>query len=164
MTREGGTLDHCLLAIVQKAAAGLDRRRVSRNAGVIRNPLTNVAAHRKERVSLQVSPRRFSLVPSGKTVKSTCNARRRGEDGLEMIYPLIEGRQYTIGQLRETEAVLLGNRQRDQEYSAKLRTQKGTDISWAKSRAEEAYAILLFAKHLAARPVDPSLRHRRDRQ
>jgi hypothetical protein len=64
-----------------------------------------------------------------------------------MIYPLIEGHTYTIGQLRETEAVLLKDRQQDQEYSAKLRTQRGRDISWAKSRAEEAYAILLFAKH-----------------
>ena len=33
------------------------------------------------------------------------------------------------------------------EHFAMLRTQKGRDISWAKSRAEEAYAILLFAKH-----------------
>jgi hypothetical protein len=64
-----------------------------------------------------------------------------------MIYPLIEGRTYTVGQLRETEAVLLKERQQNQEFSAKLRTQKGRDISWAKSRAEEAYAILLFAKH-----------------
>jgi hypothetical protein len=64
-----------------------------------------------------------------------------------MIYPLIDGRTYTIGQVRETEAVLLKDRQQDQEFSAKLRTQKGRDISWAKSRAEEGYAILLFAKH-----------------
>jgi hypothetical protein len=65
----------------------------------------------------------------------------------EMIYPLIEGRTYTIGQLRETEATLLKNRQNDQEFSAKLRTQRRSEISWAKSRSEEAYAILLFAKH-----------------
>jgi hypothetical protein len=64
-----------------------------------------------------------------------------------MIYPLVEGRTYTIGQLRETEAILLRDRQEDQEFSAKLRTQRGNEISWAKSRAEEAYAIMLFAKH-----------------
>jgi hypothetical protein len=64
-----------------------------------------------------------------------------------MIYPLIEGHTYTIGQLRASEAAFLNERQRDQELSAKLRTQKGSDIPWAKSRAEEAYAILLFAKH-----------------
>jgi hypothetical protein len=64
-----------------------------------------------------------------------------------MIYPLIEGRTYNIGQLRASEAALLEERQRDQALSAKLRTQKGSDIAWAKSRAEEAYAILLFAKH-----------------
>jgi hypothetical protein len=68
-----------------------------------------------------------------------------------MIYPLIEGRTYTIGQLREAEAALLKDRQNDQEFSAKLRTQKGSDISWAKSRSEEAYAILLFAKHAGIR-------------
>jgi hypothetical protein len=49
--------------------------------------------------------------------------------------------------LRETETVLLEARQQDQELSARLRTQKGRDIWWAKSRAEEGYAILLFAKH-----------------
>jgi hypothetical protein len=49
--------------------------------------------------------------------------------------------------LRETETVLLEARQQDQEFSARLRTQKGRDIWWAESRAEEAYAILLFAKH-----------------
>jgi hypothetical protein len=64
-----------------------------------------------------------------------------------MIYPLVEGRTYTIGQLRETEAILLKDRQGDQEFSARLRTQRSNEISWAKSRAEEAYAILLFAKH-----------------
>ena len=65
-----------------------------------------------------------------------------------MIYPLIEGRSYTMGELRQTEASLLKDRQQDQEFSAKLRTQKGREILWAKSRAEEAYSVLLFAKHL----------------
>jgi hypothetical protein len=51
----------------------------------------------------------------------------------------------------ETEAVLLKDRQQGQEFSAKLRTQKGSDTSWAKSRAGEAYAILLFAKHVGIR-------------
>jgi hypothetical protein len=65
-----------------------------------------------------------------------------------MIYPLIERYIYTIAQLRETEAALLKDRQQDRGLSAKLRTQKGRDIAWAKSRAEEAYSILLFAKHV----------------
>jgi hypothetical protein len=65
---------------------------------------------------------------------------------MTMIYPLVEGRAYTIGELKETEATLLKERQADQVLSAKLRTQKGRDIPWAKSRAEEAYAIMLFAR------------------
>jgi hypothetical protein len=64
-----------------------------------------------------------------------------------MIYPLVEGHTYTIGQLRETEAALLKDRQGDQGLSAKLRTQRGSEIPWAKSRAEEACTILLFANH-----------------
>jgi hypothetical protein len=54
------------------------------------------------------------------------------------ICPLVEGRVYTIGELRQTEAVLLAERQSDQKYSAKLRTQKDKSLNWAKSRNEEA--------------------------
>ena len=66
---------------------------------------------------------------------------------MAMIYPLVEGRSYTIGELKETEAALLKERQADQVLSAKLRTQKGRDIPWAKSRAEESCALMLFARH-----------------
>jgi len=59
-------------------------------------------------------------------------------------FPFVRDRKHSIGELRAFEAELLTARQRDQAFSAVLRTNQ---MPWAKVRNEELLPIKLFADH-----------------
>jgi len=61
------------------------------------------------------------------------------------IYPLESGRLYTFGELRDAEAMLLADRQADQDLSSRLRVQDRKEINWAKLRNEEWSPLMLLA-------------------
>jgi hypothetical protein len=70
------------------------------------------------------------------------------------IYPLETGRLYTIGELRAAEAMLLAERQADQELSSRLRVQDRKEIEWAKLRNEEWSPLMLLADGLGLDDAD----------
>ena len=52
------------------------------------------------------------------------------------VYPLEAGLLYSIGDLRAAEALLLEERQSDQDLSSRLRVQSRKEFAWAKTRNE----------------------------
>jgi hypothetical protein len=70
------------------------------------------------------------------------------------IYPLEAGRLYGVGDLRTAEALLLAERQSDQDLSSRLRVQSRKEIAWAKTRNEEWSPLLLLADGLCLDDVD----------
>jgi hypothetical protein len=64
------------------------------------------------------------------------------------IYPLEHDRLYTVGELREAEAMLLADRQADQDLSTRLRVQDRKEIDWAKIRNEEWSPLMLLCDGL----------------
>jgi hypothetical protein len=54
---------------------------------------------------------------------------------------------YSIGALRRAAAAIQAERKADPSFSAKLRTQQRSDISWAKSWNEEFFPLKYFADH-----------------
>jgi hypothetical protein len=70
------------------------------------------------------------------------------------IYPLDHDRLYTIGGLREAEAMLLADRQADQNLSSRLRVQDRKEIDWAKLRNEEWSPLMLLCDGLGLDDAD----------
>ena len=54
---------------------------------------------------------------------------------------------YSIGALREAAVAVQAERRSDPAFSAKLRTQRRSDIEWAKSWNEELFPLKYFADH-----------------
>src|SRR5580693_4770106 len=54
---------------------------------------------------------------------------------------------YSIGALREAAVAVQAERRSDPAFSAKLRTQRRSDIAWAKSWNEELFPLKYFADH-----------------